>query len=159
VNSLSLELKSLESLRETYRCLRELQRSDEWRVRIKRRHRLVRRLSLRERHRRVRTLLIACRPHYDHRAIAHHVSETPNEAAKHRQKNYMKRGRREGDGDVHCHPAQLLIASTTQYICVGPKISSEQMFRFFFSSTGVRCGMHVHRAVSPSTLASMHIAY
>ena len=68
-------LSEPEVLREdegAYRCFRELQRGDERRVRIGRRHRLVRRLALRERHRRVVTIrvrVVARRPHYDHRAV------------------------------------------------------------------------------------------
>jgi hypothetical protein len=70
--------------------------------------------------------------------------------------------------NVHCHPTHLLIASTTQNIW-GPKIHHQNTsFRFFFglfhrrvcAVRGVRWDdLNVHRAVSPSTLASMHIAY
>jgi hypothetical protein len=103
INHWSLKLKSL---RETYRCFRELQRSVEWRVRIKRRHRLIRRLSLRERHRRVRTVRIARRPHYDHRAIAHQASETPTKA-KHLKKHIREGG--EGGDDERTLPSSPVV--------------------------------------------------
>jgi len=60
-------------------------------------------------------------------------------------------GRKGEMENAHCHPAQLLIAGTTQ------NIWGEQSFSFLFHRQV--CGVHVHRAVSPSTLASMHITY